>query len=191
MQKKGASKQGKIVEAANLLFYQQGYDHTSFSQIAQAAEIPRGNFYYYFKTKDDILQAVVEYRLESIENNIRLWTKELSEPLPRLKRFVQMVRNSADDVVRYGCPIGSLGTELGKSYPELQEKALRMFDLFRDWLKPEFAKLGYADLADQYTLHLISRMQGIVTMAHLYGDQAFLLREADLLDAWLDSLGTP
>ena len=46
----------QIVSAANRLFYEQGYNHTSFSEIAEAAAVPRGNFYYYFKSKDDMLE---------------------------------------------------------------------------------------------------------------------------------------
>ncbi|HJT14208.1 MAG TPA: TetR/AcrR family transcriptional regulator, partial [Dongiaceae bacterium] len=35
-----------IVEAADHLFYRQGYEHTSFSDIADDVQISRGNFYY-------------------------------------------------------------------------------------------------------------------------------------------------
>ncbi|MGI9514997.1 MAG: TetR/AcrR family transcriptional regulator, partial [Anderseniella sp.] len=41
-----------IVAAASQLFYRQGYEHTSFADIAGAVRISRGNFYYHFKTKD-------------------------------------------------------------------------------------------------------------------------------------------
>ena len=43
----------QIVQAADRLFYRQGYEHTSFSDIADAVQISRGNFYYHFKTKDE------------------------------------------------------------------------------------------------------------------------------------------
>lgn len=48
----------QIVESADRLFYQQGYENTSFADIAQAVHISRGNFYYHFKSKDQILDAV-------------------------------------------------------------------------------------------------------------------------------------
>ncbi|MEK9971095.1 MAG: helix-turn-helix domain-containing protein, partial [Ferrovibrio sp.] len=44
-----------IVEAADGLIYRRGYDHTSFADIADAVRISRGNFYYHFRTKDEIL----------------------------------------------------------------------------------------------------------------------------------------
>ena len=46
--------------AADRLFYRQGYEHTSFADIADAVRISRGNFYYHFKTKDEILDAVID-----------------------------------------------------------------------------------------------------------------------------------
>ena len=44
------STRDQIVEAADLLFYHQGFEHTSFSDIAGTVKISRGNFYYHFKS---------------------------------------------------------------------------------------------------------------------------------------------
>src|SRR5688500_768121 len=53
----------QIVAAADQLFYRRGFEHTSFSDIADAVRISRGNFYHHFKSKDDILDAVIGARL--------------------------------------------------------------------------------------------------------------------------------
>ena len=58
------STRERIVDAADRLFYERGYEPTSFADIANAVEISRGNFYHHFKSKDDILHAVIELRLE-------------------------------------------------------------------------------------------------------------------------------
>jgi len=65
-----------IVEAADHLFYQQGYEHTSFSDIADAVQISRGNFYYHFKTKDEILDAVIEARLANTQKMLDQWERD-------------------------------------------------------------------------------------------------------------------
>ena len=49
-----------IVSTADTLFYQRGFDHTSFADIAKQVAISRGNFYHHFKSKDQILAAVIE-----------------------------------------------------------------------------------------------------------------------------------
>ncbi|MDX1344835.1 MAG: TetR/AcrR family transcriptional regulator, partial [Sedimenticolaceae bacterium] len=54
----------RIVQSANRLFYRQGYNRTSFTDIVEASGVPRGNIYYYFKTKEEILLATIDYRLD-------------------------------------------------------------------------------------------------------------------------------
>lgn len=185
MQDKGELNRRRIVEAANKLFYQRGYNQASFTDVADAARIPRGNFYYYFKTKDDILAAVVDYRIEMITAMLAQWDAEIAEPRVRLQRFIAMVRNSGKDLARYGCPMGSLNIELGKAQPALKAKARKMFDLFRDWLAGQFTLLGYPD-AKGLALHLLGRAQGLAVITQVYADMDFLNVELSQLEAWLD-----
>ncbi len=178
-----------IIDVTNRLVYHRGYSATSFADIANAAGIPKGNFYYHFRTKDDILKAVIGQRCVGIEAMLREWQEGSTTPLARLKRFVQMLRNSERDLSRYGCPMGSLNTELGKGQPKLQAAARAMFDQFSDWLAAQFAALGFdAAEARHLALHLLGRAQGISIMTHVYGDKDFLHREIDALDAWLETL---
>jgi len=187
MGSRGTANRARIVEAANALFYQRGFNQTSFSDIAEAAGLPRGNFYYYFKSKEEILGAVIEHRTAAIRAMLADWEQALPEPRARLKRFVQMLRNSADDLARYGCPIGSLTVELGKTQLHLQSRASAMLQLFRDWLAGQIAALGHAD-ADALAMHLLTVGQGISLMTSAYHDPDFVRREASGLDAWLDAL---
>jgi AcrR family transcriptional regulator len=56
-------KRSRLVSAAVGLAYQNGFGATSLADIAREAEVPLGNVYYYFKTKDEIGEAIVELRL--------------------------------------------------------------------------------------------------------------------------------
>jgi AcrR family transcriptional regulator len=180
----GEAVRREIVEAANRLFYHRGYNQTSFTDIAEAAGIPRGNFYYYFKTKDDILGAVIDARAERIRAMLAEWDAADSDPRQRLKRFAQMIRNSEKDLVRFGCPMGSLNVELGKAQPALKAKAKKMFDLFRDWLSVQLAALGHEDASDR-ALRLLGRMQGVAVMAQVYGDRDYLRGQIAELEGWI------
>jgi AcrR family transcriptional regulator len=66
----------RIVEAADQLFYQQGFEPTSFADIAGKVGISRGNFYYHFKTKDEILDAVINLRLSNTEQMLDHWESQ-------------------------------------------------------------------------------------------------------------------
>lgn len=179
----------QIVDAANRLFYHRGYNQTSFSDIAEAADIPRGNFYYYFKTKDDILNAVVEDRIERIKTMLAEWNRSHADAGARLRQFLKMVRDAGKDLARYGCPIGSLNIELGKAQPMLKSKSKKMFDLFSDWLAAQFRTLGHRD-AEALALHLLGRAQGIAVIAQVYANRSHLNDELDALESWLQNLTT-
>ena len=59
-------KRSRLIEAAVKLVHRQGFNKTTLADIALESEVPLGNVYYYFKTKDDIGQALIEYRTERI-----------------------------------------------------------------------------------------------------------------------------
>jgi AcrR family transcriptional regulator len=187
MPERGEATRQHIVETANRLFYRRGYNQTSFSDIADAAKIPRGNFYYYFKTKDDILAAVIDRRVDDIRALLADWDAGDADPRQRLRRFFDMVRGSGKDLARYGCPMGSLNIELGKAQPALKARARRMFDLFRDWISAQLRALGLRD-PEPLALHLLGRAQGIAVVAQVYGDVTLLNAEVDQLEAFLDGL---
>ena len=188
MVKKENSVRSIIIKTANELFYQNGYEETSFTQIAEKAKISRGNFYHHFKTKEDILHAIVDYRLADVTSTLNEWTETYKTPKERIQRYMQILRNEGDKAIRYGCPMGTLNTQLGKSHTDIQPHARKIFDLFKDFLIKQFTELGYKKQAEQYAMHLLSRSQGISVVAHAYGDINFLKREADTLDEWLKQL---
>jgi TetR/AcrR family transcriptional regulator, transcriptional repressor for nem operon len=188
LKRKGQEFRQQIVAAANRLFYQRGFNQTSFSDIAAAAEIPRGNFYYYFKTKDEILEAVVEYRLEGIRAMLAEWDAAIPEPRERLKRYVRILLNEERDILRYGCPMGSLSVELSKTQLVLQSRAREMFEVFFDWLKRQFLALGCGRAARDHAQHLLALSQGVSLLANAFEDGAFLRREVNQLMRWIDDV---
>jgi len=183
----GESVRREIVAAANRLFYHRGYNQTSFSDIAQAAGIPRGNFYYYFKSKDDILGAVIDDRIEGIRALLADWDAAEPDPRLRLRRFVQMILGAEKDLVRYGCPMGSLNIELGKAQPALKAKAKKMFDLFIVWLTRQLAALGQQS-AERMAMDLMARAQGVAVLTQVYADREFLRAQLAVFDDWIESL---
>ena len=56
-------KRTRLIETATKLAYGRGFRETSLADIAEAARVPVGNVYYYFKTKEELAEAVVERRL--------------------------------------------------------------------------------------------------------------------------------
>ena len=177
-----------IVEAADQLFYRQGYEHTSFSDIADDVQISRGNFYYHFKTKDEILDAVIDQRLAYTQHMLDRWEAEGRDPADRIRSFIHMLVANRADIKRYGCPVGTLCTELAKLNHASRDDANKLFTLFRAWLRRQFAALGRAQDADMLAMHLLARSQGVATLANAFRDEKFIRQEVQLMCDWLDSI---
>ncbi len=175
----------QIVEAADRLFYRQGYEHTSFADIAGVVKISRGNFYYHFKTKDEILDAVIDARLAKTRQMLERWEIEGDSPEDRIRSFIHILVANRADIKRYGCPVGTLCAELAKLNHSAQGEAKALFTLFRTWLSRQFAALGRKADADSLALHLLARSQGVATLANAFHDEKFIRQEVEEMCDWL------
>jgi TetR/AcrR family transcriptional regulator, transcriptional repressor for nem operon len=177
----------QIVEAADALFYRQGYDHTSFADIAEIVQISRGNFYFHFRTKDEILDAVINLRLAKTRSMLERWEIEGESPADRIHSFINILVANRADIKRSGCPVGTLCSELAKLNHAAQGEAKALFTLFRTWLRRQFTLLGRAADADALAMHILVRSQGVATLANAFQDDAFIKQEVDEMHAWLKS----
>ena len=181
------STRDHIVEAADKLFYRQGYEHTSFSDIAEVVQISRGNFYYHFKTKDEILDAVIGLRLANTRKMLECWETEGKQPADRIRSFIHILIANRAPIKRYGCPVGTLCAELAKLDHAAQAEARELFTLFRTWLRRQFTLLGRETDADALAMHLLARSQGVATLANAFHDEAFIRHEVEQMCEWLRS----
>lgn len=177
-----------IVETADRLFYENGFDHTSFADIAGPVGISRGNFYYHFKSKDEILDAVIALRLANTAAMLSAWAEADEDPAARIGSFIDMLIANRARIMAHGCPVGTLCNELAKLDHSAHGRAGEIFTLFRDWLGREFVRLGQAaEAADTLAMELLARSQGVATLASAFRDEAFIRREVAQMRAWLDA----
>ena len=64
---KTASSRERLVDAALYLFWLQGYAATGVAEILSQANVRSGSFYYFFKTKEDLLLAVLQRYIETLD----------------------------------------------------------------------------------------------------------------------------
>jgi TetR/AcrR family transcriptional regulator, transcriptional repressor for nem operon len=178
----------QIVEAADQLFYRQGYEHTSFSDIADVVQISRGNFYHHFKSKDDILDAVISRRMANTQQMLGRWDADGDQPADRIRSFIDILLANRADIQRFGCPVGTLCAELAKLNHAAQAEANQIFTTYRVWLRRQFTLLGHTADADVLAMHLLARSQGVAALANAFHDEKFIAQEVRQLYSWLDAL---
>ncbi len=178
----------QIIEAADQLFYQQGFSHTSFTDIAAVVEISRGNFYHHFKSKDQILEAVIAVRLANTRAMLKQWEAGAAHPADRIEKFIHILIANRPHIKRYGCPVGTLSIELAKLNHDSRADARLIFTLFRNWLCKQFIQLDNVDNvddADKLAMHLLARSQGVATLANAFRDDQFIRNEVAHMSEWL------
>jgi AcrR family transcriptional regulator len=180
--KHGNKTKLRILNEANKLFYQQGFNATSISNIVDATGLSKGNITYHFKNKQEILNGIVDSRLADIDELLITWNKEFPSPINRLVRFCEMLLDEQDSLEHYGCPMGTLTGEFSKNQPALYQITLPMFKRFQTWLIEQFTLLSFSSKqANENALELLSRVQGIAVITHVFKDKKFLNKEISKL----------
>lgn len=185
MASKGDKKE-RLLAAAKQLIHQKGYRNTSLSDIAGASNVPLGNVYYYFKTKDDIAAAVIAARAKEFQ----AWIAECeddSDPKMRLLHYLDMPIANQASVTLHGCPLGSLAQELCKTDDALAGRAQHLFQAQVEWVAKQYELLGKED-PHGLALQFIATMQGISMLASTFNDPDIIMRQIDKLKAAVKAL---
>ena len=179
-------KRERLIAAARETLYANGVDGTSLADIAAAADVPLGNVYYYFRTKDDLVQAVIQDHLDMARGLLESIEAESAHPRQRLKAFFAALAGDGNQVARHGCPFGSLCVELAKR----ADGAGTAADLMRvpiAWMERQFAALGRSDARD-LAMDAMARYQGAAVLTGTLRDPAVMLAAGNRAAAWIDSL---
>jgi AcrR family transcriptional regulator len=184
-----AGKRERLVAAAAQMLHQQGVEATTLADIAAAAGVPLGNVYYYFKTKNDIITAVIDAHAAAIRAMLAQLDASHADPAARLKALFTALAGESGQVTRYGCPHGTLCQELAKHGQDAGgPDAVRLVLMPIDWAERQFAAMGRAD-ARNLAIQAIAAYQGAALLTTALRDPAVLERESGRMAAWVDSLG--
>src|ERR1700732_137388 len=151
-------KRSRLVSAAVDLAYQNGFGATSLADIAREAEVPLGNVFYYFKTKDEIGEAIVEWRLVQLSAHRQRWS-EAGSPKDRLCACVQGVFENKDSLAQHSCAVGTLCHELHKAGASVATRATEILAQHLASMERQFRALVKGKDSNALAVHLLSAMQ--------------------------------
>jgi TetR/AcrR family transcriptional regulator, transcriptional repressor for nem operon len=179
-------KRERLIAAAAETIYAAGVEKTTLADIAAAAGIPLGNVYYYFKTKDALVQAVVEAHVAEARTMLAAIDDAHQTPRERLKALFGALAQRSDLIARYGCPHGSLCQELGKRADGTPAAAELMREPV-EWAERQFAAMGRPDARD-LAVQVIARYQGTALLTSAFRDPGLMEAEARRVAEWIGTL---
>ena len=183
------SKRGKrerLVDGARRVLHEQSVQVSTLADIAAAADVPVGNVYYYFKTKDELIEAVIDAHADHIQTVLAEFERHRT-PRARLRAMALSWPEMAEQVARYGCPHGTLCQELAKREDGLGRRAAKLMALAIDWAEEQFRLMGKRDARD-LAVGLVAAIQGTALLTSSFRDPEIMTRQAHRLARWIDEL---
>ncbi|MER8185999.1 TetR/AcrR family transcriptional regulator [Kitasatospora sp. NPDC094015] len=179
------AKRQRLAAATARVLHEQGVERTTIADIARAADVPAGNVYYYFKTKDELVEAALEEHTAHL-NALTDRLDRLPDPRERLKGLITEWVAQRESTARYGCPTGTLATEIDKREGGLDAAAGRVIRQLLDWVEQQYRLLDAPDPAGR-ALALVGAYQGMSLLSNALRDPEIMTREGARLLRELDA----
>jgi TetR/AcrR family transcriptional repressor of nem operon len=122
-----------IVDAALRLVHVRGFNNTSVEDILKESGFGKGNFYYYFKSKDELGFAILERVLEHLNSELIEKSFDQSKnPWQQLNDFLdELVERARQRECSGGCILGNLAVEMSDIHEEFRLRLNKAFDQLR------------------------------------------------------------
>ena len=140
---KGAATRDQILDVAGKLIHLRGYHATSLDDVLKESGVGKGNFYYYFKSKEDLGYAILDRMLQAfVERTLEpAFADAVADPVVQIKEFLDRVLdNQRQRSCIGGCPIGNLASELSDVHEGFRQRLAGMFLQWRVTLAEVLAR---------------------------------------------------
>jgi len=130
---KGAATRDQILDAASRLIHLRGYHCTSLDDVLRESGVGKGNFYYYFRSKEDLGFAIIDRLVQAfIERTLEpAFGDPMADPIAQVHDFLDRVlENQRQRNCVGGCPMGNLASELSDVHEGFR---LRLAGTFVHW----------------------------------------------------------
>ena len=172
--KKGEESRQRLIRCAAELFWKNGYSATGISEILKQCELPKGSFYFYFKSKDELATEVITYYQDVLLEHLQSLSVEKNWE-DFINATFDYLLNRTGDHTFSGCPLAVMGMETALSKPEIATKymeALKQFEkLFYKVLIQSGLPHNHAKILSQ---RFLAVYQGEILLGRISGNVSFL-----------------
>lgn len=189
MGRRDTDKRDRLVQAAVKLFHRDGVQATSIAGIASEADVPVGNVFYYFRTKEALIRAVVDSWIERIDSALESLAPD-DPPKRRLEAFLDLAADRADTYASAGCPLVALARDVRQSNGALAPLARKLVERQTDWIGRMYHATGFnVPDAQRRARCLLATLQGSFQLAFASGDSDVIVESVAILKGGLAEQG--
>ncbi len=172
--KKGEESRQRLIECAAELFWKNGYSATGISEILRQADLPKGSFYFYFKSKDDLAKAVTEYYQKILLEQFQK-SSQGNDWENFIEEIFDYLSGRTNGQTFTGCPYAVLGMETALSKPTIASVFMEGLTKFEQIF---LEVLLYSGLSQDHAMTLSRRMlsiyQGELLLGRISSDTSYL-----------------
>ena len=194
-----SQKRQEIIVSAAALMHSKGYENTKLSDVLEAAQIGKGQFYHYFSSKHELGLAVIDYFYQNW--NRRLVEKILdSQKEPEIK-FDEMlewvVKKHVSNKAKCGCIFGNLAIEMSEHDEVFRQKVKAVFEIWVEKLKPILAGMIKAPhcndpvVINKLAQGIVAMLEGGILLMKSKQDIEVLTNMTDLIRSLVNSYVHP
>lgn len=122
MQTKTNPTKDRLIKAGAEAMLLKSYHAVGIQEILATTDVPKGSFYYYFKSKEEFAQAIIEYQAAKITADMEHRLSETLSPRRKLKEYFRMIRqDQVKTAYTYPCLLAKLAAELGDTIPTIRQ----------------------------------------------------------------------
>jgi AcrR family transcriptional regulator len=174
MPRPASTTRERIILAAVELFYSQGYEATGMAEILKKSRANSGSFYFFFKSKEQLLDAVLDWYLANLEPVLlRPVYAASDDPIERIFLLLDGYRQKILMTnFAFTCPIGRLALEIDPGRRQIHNKIAANFDgwtaAVRQCLRDAEARFRDDTDFDQLAQFVLTVMEGGVMQARAH-----------------------
>lgn len=190
------STRQKLLNVSRQLMMRKGYNATTVDDVCKAAEVTKGAFFHYFKSKEALGVSVLEQYWEQRQQQFAKgdWI-EAESPLVQIKQFLTTVADVfVNDPDGCSCLAGSVTQELATTSPVFRSQVSQLFDAWTEQIKPLLlAAQAQASAAsdidiDELADHIVAVVEGALILALARGDRSVIRKQVNMLNRTIGRL---
>jgi len=199
MKKKTSATKRKLLDISKQLIITKGYNATTIEEICKTAEVTKGAFFYYFKTKEDLGVNVLNdyWQTRQREFADADWMN-FDHPLDQLEHFLETVADVfMSDVNGFSCVAGIFTQELATTNLMFRSLVAELFTEWADQIKPVLQSAKDMSPADNdiditaLADHIIVVIEGAIILALARQDRTIIAKHITMLNHYLKSVLNP